>query len=208
LRKQKAKELPATLDLSFASEQWRRLIVTRQNGKPMLIRKHLEVCIFTYLAAELKSGDVAVARSDSYADYREQLLPWIDCAPRVADYCGTLGLPDTAAAFVADLKDRLTQAAATFDRLFPENDQVRISEQGEPILKRIPRQEPSAAGLALEARLLGRLRNLRIHSTPMCACCLPMAPIWGRYRPPGTCAARSAPIRSRISIAGTPTSRS
>jgi len=162
LRKQKAKELPATLDLSFASDQWQRLIVTRQNGKPMLVRKHMEVCIFSYLAAELKSGDVAVARSDSYADYRAQLLPWTDCAPRVDDYCRTLGLPTTATAFVADLKERLRKAAATFDRLFPENDQVRISEQGEPILKRIPRQEPAASALALEARLLGRLpeRNL------------------------------------------------
>jgi TnpA family transposase len=157
LRQQKAKYLPATLDLSFASDQWRRLIQTRQNGKPILVRKHLEVCIFSYLAAELKSGDVAVAGSDSYADYRDQLLPWTDCAPQVADYCRTLGLPDTAATFVADLKDRLIQAAATFDRLFPDNDQVRITEQGEPVLKRVPQQEPSAAALALEARLLGRL---------------------------------------------------
>jgi hypothetical protein len=33
---------------------------------------------------------VAVARSDSYAEYREQLLPWAECAPCVANYCRTL----------------------------------------------------------------------------------------------------------------------
>jgi hypothetical protein len=118
----------------------------------MLVRKHLEVCIFSYLAAELKSGDVAVARSDSYADYREQLLPWTDCAPRVADYCRTLDLPDTAAAFVADLKERLRKAASTFDRLFPENDQVRISEQDRttlPMRYRRPMPRVSSAAISV-----------------------------------------------------------
>src|SRR3989442_15697909 len=75
-RHRTAKLLPATLDLSFASEQWQRLIKARQGKTPMLARKHLEACIFSYLAAELKSGDMAVERSEDYTDYREQLLPW------------------------------------------------------------------------------------------------------------------------------------
>ncbi|MEV0666239.1 hypothetical protein ACIBI3_19840 [Actinomadura luteofluorescens] len=51
---------------AFASLQWRKTV--RDPARPgMLVRRHLEVCVFTYLAAELRSGDIAVAGSDSYA---------------------------------------------------------------------------------------------------------------------------------------------
>ncbi|WP_433204862.1 hypothetical protein ACQP1G_16835 [Nocardia sp. CA-107356] len=45
---------------AFASELWRKVL--RDKRRPgMLSRRHLEVCVFSYLAAELRSGDIAVA---------------------------------------------------------------------------------------------------------------------------------------------------
>jgi hypothetical protein len=87
--------LPATVevDLSFASEQWQRIILVRTDRGRRIARRHFEVCVFSNLANALKSGDVAVRASDAFADYRGQLLSWSECEPRVAEYCQELGIP-------------------------------------------------------------------------------------------------------------------
>jgi hypothetical protein len=44
---------------TFASDLWRKTL--RDKRRPgMLARRHLEVCVFSHLAAELRSGDIAV----------------------------------------------------------------------------------------------------------------------------------------------------
>jgi hypothetical protein len=37
-----------------------------------LVRRHFEVCVFSYLAAELRADDIAVVESESYANLHEQ----------------------------------------------------------------------------------------------------------------------------------------
>ena len=49
------------LDLSFASDLWQRLITDRRRRVPRMVRRQLEVCVFVYLAYELKTGDISVA---------------------------------------------------------------------------------------------------------------------------------------------------
>jgi len=47
---------PRTFDTSFASENWNRAI--RDRGHPgMFVRRHLEACVLTCLAEELRTGD-------------------------------------------------------------------------------------------------------------------------------------------------------
>ncbi|MFI6502465.1 hypothetical protein [Nonomuraea typhae] len=58
---------------AFASVMWRK-ILKDQDRPGMLARRHLEVCVFSYLAAELRSGDIAVAGSVSYANLHGQLM--------------------------------------------------------------------------------------------------------------------------------------
>src|SRR5438874_132931 len=132
------KFLPATLDLSFASGDWQRTVMVRRKHKDCYIRQHLETCVFSYVAAELKSGDLAVRGSEQYADYREQLLTWEACEPKVAEYCQKLGFPDTADEFVEQLRTQLTQVSTEVDRGYPENKELVISEKGEPVLKKTP----------------------------------------------------------------------
>jgi hypothetical protein len=68
------KYLEATIDLSFASGDWQRTVQTRRKHKDWFIRQHLETCVFSYVAAELKTGDLCVRGSEQFADYRDQLL--------------------------------------------------------------------------------------------------------------------------------------
>jgi hypothetical protein len=84
--------LKASIELDFISEQWRKLVVVKQGEKIKFVRRHFEACIFYYLAAELRSGDICVVGSEDYADYREQLLPWSECLPLVDQYCENCGL--------------------------------------------------------------------------------------------------------------------
>ena len=55
------------VDLSFASEQWQRTVLTRTDKGHRIARRHFEVCVFSSLANALKSSDVAVRGSDAYA---------------------------------------------------------------------------------------------------------------------------------------------
>ncbi|MDQ2810199.1 MAG: transposase, partial [Chloroflexota bacterium] len=139
--------LPTGIDLSFASDAWQRLVLVRrrvrQRRKVQIVRRQLEVCVFTYLAHELKTGDLCVAGAEQYADYRTHLLPWNECAPQVADYCRELGFPATPGAFVAHLKAWLIQTAAEVDRAFPDNKQVEFNAKGVPTIKRPPPRLPS-----------------------------------------------------------------
>ena len=147
----------ASVDLAFASELWRRTVEVDTGRGVRLARRHFEVCVFSHLAAALKAGDIAVAGSDTYADYREQFLPWADCEPQVDAYCHELGFPTTGTDSVAQLRAWLTTTAEEVDAGFPANGQVTITERGEPVLKRGPRRQPSVAAEAMEAALLARL---------------------------------------------------
>ncbi len=139
--------LEATLDLSFASQKWLRTVCVQHEGKSCYVRQHLETCIFSYIAAELKTGDLCVMGSEQFADYRSQLLPWKECEPKVAEYCQRLNLPMTAEGFVEHLRTWLTEIAAQVDRTRPANHGLIINERGEPSLKKL-KAKPQPAGLA------------------------------------------------------------
>ncbi|MGH3807722.1 MAG: hypothetical protein ACRDRU_14080, partial [Pseudonocardiaceae bacterium] len=63
------------VDLSFAGEMWQPIL--RDRRRPGRLRRHhVEVCVFAHLAAELRSGDIAVMGSDSYANLHAQLMSW------------------------------------------------------------------------------------------------------------------------------------
>ena len=59
--------LPDEISLDFASYRWQTLIRTRHNKEFVLRRRELEICIFSYLADGLRSGDLFVNGSEEYA---------------------------------------------------------------------------------------------------------------------------------------------
>lgn len=78
--------------------------IKQRVGGWLIHRRHLEACVFSYIATELKSGDICVPGSESYVDYREQLLSWEQCEPLIPEYCRELGFPENADDFVTGLK--------------------------------------------------------------------------------------------------------
>lgn len=154
--------LSAEVDLSFSSETWQKLVLTKHKNQTKMVRRHFEVCVFSYLAAELKSGDIYVFGSESFADYREQLLTWAECEMQVETYCQNLGFPLDAEGFINHLKSWLHEIASSVDGAYPENTSLIINEAGEPVLKRLSRQSLSPSLQALEAIIEERMeeRNL------------------------------------------------
>ncbi|MEU7799756.1 Tn3 family transposase [Micromonospora arborensis] len=146
---------PVELDLSFATENWRKLVVDPRR-RARVIRRHFEACVFSYLAAELRTGDIAVAGSEAYANFMEQLLPMEECEPLVAAYCREAGLPADAAGAVAALRARLEQTVARVDTGFPANTDLRIAG-GRPVLKPRQGKERRQSALDLEMAIHERL---------------------------------------------------
>ena len=70
---------------SFASRDWNIAIRDREHPG-MFVRLHLEACVFTYLAEELRTGDIAVAGADSYASWAGQLISPARCRRAAARF--------------------------------------------------------------------------------------------------------------------------
>lgn len=154
--------LEAADDLTFAGEKWRRMVLKTIDWLPVFDRKHFEVCVFSHLAQELKSGDIAIEGSEEYADYRNQLLDWEECQPLVSDFCTEIGLPETSADFIKQLKEELKNTAARVDKNYPKNAALTIDEKGDLVLKKIVAKEASPRARALEIAVTERMpeRNL------------------------------------------------
>ncbi|WP_205717956.1 Tn3 family transposase [Actinomadura soli] len=139
----------------FASGMWKKIL--RDKGRPgMLVRRHLEVCVFSYLVSELRSGDMAVEGSDSYANLHDQLLSWEECAPLVAKFCAQAGIPAEPKRLTAFFKNKLTTISKGVDTGYPSNTDL-VLEGGRPMLKRRKGVERRPEALALEAAIHERL---------------------------------------------------
>lgn len=155
--------LSAEVNLQFCSERWRKLIVRSSEGEPTINRRYLEMCVFSHLASELKSGDICVVGSEAFADFREHLLPWSQCETRLAEFCAKVDIPATAADCVAELKQRLAETASQLDAAFPDlKSDLAIGAEGAPVLRRLQAQEVPASAIALQSALNRELptRNL------------------------------------------------
>lgn len=146
------------VDLSFASERWVKVVRRPASEGPPTNRRYLEVCVFSYLASELRSGDMCVLGSESFADYRKQLLPWEECLQRLPAYCRKVGLPGTAKDFVASLKTQLEETAQQLDDKFPScRGDVSINEAGEPVLRRVIARDIPPSAISLQTALMQRM---------------------------------------------------
>lgn len=65
------------VDISFATQNWRKAVLDKTRPG-QFVRRHFEAMVFTHLAEELRTGDVAVVGSEEYADWSTQLLAWED----------------------------------------------------------------------------------------------------------------------------------
>lgn len=159
----KTEWIATEVSLSFASERWRKLVRRSHGLGNPTNRRHLEVCVFSHLSSDLRSGDVCIDGSSSFADYRKQLLPWDECQALLPAYCDRVGIADNAKDFVDGLKKLLTDTATEVDKGFPANiGDFTIGSNGEPTVRRSTAREVPASAIALQAAIEARTvpRNL------------------------------------------------
>lgn len=132
----RASYLTEPVDLGFAIHAWRELVIERAQGGDRYRFDFFQACVFSSLANELRSGDIAIVGAIAHGDYRAMLVAAQDCEAPARAHCEQLGVPFEAAEFVAELRERLAQQARATDEAYPENTALVIDESGEPHLKR------------------------------------------------------------------------
>jgi len=135
------------LDLSWIPDKWLKLVTgktTRNVNHTDVQRKYFELCLFTVIAQELKSGDLIIMGSDKYGDFRNQLISWEEYNEQIIEYGELAGILTEPKSLIIELKYWLTAAGKETDKKFPENDQVRI-ENGSLVIQRVKRKPIPAA---------------------------------------------------------------
>jgi hypothetical protein len=84
------------LDLSFVAGKWWPLVTGNKDRGAVVVRidrRYFELCVFSNVMLELKSGDPCVLGSDQFSDYRKQLVSKDKFGRGVALYGGQAGIP-------------------------------------------------------------------------------------------------------------------
>jgi TnpA family transposase len=156
-------DCPATLPLTWIPDKWMKLIrePKDENGMTKLCRRHFEVCAFSQIMWELKSGDLAIVGSEQFSDYRNQLISWQDYEAAVDNYAEQAGISAAPAEFIASIKDWLSDIAQAVDKAFPDNEAVRI-EDGRPVLTRLKKKSEPQRLQRLERLISSHMPHISI----------------------------------------------
>lgn len=150
------------VSLKWIPEKWRKLVTGQRSGTGMEVsRKYFELCVLTETMQELQSGDLFVANSDHFSDYRTQLVNWDQYHAQVEEYGAMLGLQTDPKAFSAALKKSLGDTAARVDAGLPENEHVDLVGT-ELILRKHGKDAPPEALAKIDKILTTRLPEKNI----------------------------------------------
>jgi hypothetical protein len=147
------------LNLSFVAGKWWPLVTGNKDrgvSVSRIDRRYFELCVFSTVMLELKAGDLCVPGSNQFSDYRKELVSEDEFERGVALYGEQAGIPVDGPSFIARLRAQLEAAAKQADDNFPANEYLRI-ENGEPVLKRLPRKPEPEGLLRLEQQLAERM---------------------------------------------------
>ena len=152
------------LTLAWIPDKWWPLVT----GRPRRVarvgavdRRYFELCLFSQLWTELKSGDLAIEGSAAFSDYRDQLVSQEEYDHRVAEYADQVGVSVQRKAFVASLREWLQKVATQTDASFPDNEDLRM-EQDEIILRKLPRRSLPDGFRLVERALRERMPEINI----------------------------------------------
>lgn len=141
------------IDLSFISETWKKFIYVGKREDNVINRRYFELCIFSYLSNELRSGDIFIEGADAFSDYRQQLLSLEECDLLIEDYLQKLNIPTTGKEVVVFLKNNLLKQARKVDNLYPNLSDFIIDEDGIPMIKKVPTLKPSKKTIKLVKKI-------------------------------------------------------
>jgi TnpA family transposase len=134
--------LTPDVDVSFISGKWKKVVFVDEKEK-IVNRRYLELCLFSTLANELRSGDMFIHGADAYSDYRQHLSSLAECEPLMEDYLSRLNIPHKEDDAVTFLQNKLLEKARMVDELYPNLPDFEIDADGTPMLKKTPTAKPS-----------------------------------------------------------------
>ena len=155
-------QLSSDLDLSFAGNNWQKLISKTAPNNDALDQRYLELCIFSTLANNLQSGDVFINGAYAFADYRESLLDMRLCEKQLDEYCKTIGIPSNARNFIIFAQKNLINATDLVDLNYPNIDELSIDKNGRPSLKKREAKKPSKKAIWLVEEIKKRMPKRNI----------------------------------------------
>src|SRR5262249_3474036 len=100
------------LTLSWVPDKWWPLVTGRTRRAPKgsrVDKRYFELCLFSQTWVELKSGDLYVDGSDTFSDYRTQLVSPEEYDQGVEEYAEQVGLPLDGKTFVNRLREWLEE---------------------------------------------------------------------------------------------------
>lgn len=139
----KGKEITQFLDLSWIPDAWLNLITG--NSKKIVSpkkfnRRYFEVCLFSQIMMDLKSGDLYIEGSNNYSDYREQLISLEEYENSIGQYSEQVGIPFESDQFIEYTKNWLNSEIKKTDKSFPSNQYLEI-KNGEQILHKLKKKQ-------------------------------------------------------------------
>ena len=152
------------LDLDWIPQKWWQLITNQKTKKSYpdtINRRYFEMCVFSQVMWELKSGDLYVEDSDAFADYRTQQISWAEYEANIDEFGRLVDLPTEPKAFVAHVKNWLLDITQETDQSFPNNQSVRL-EQGRPVLKRPKKKVDSKKLAQIESLIEDRIKPVNL----------------------------------------------
>ena len=107
------------VDLDWIPQKWWQLITnqkTKQSYPDTINRRYFEMCVFSQVMWELKSGDLYVKDSEAFADYRTQQISWAEYEANIEEFGRLVDLPTEPKAFVAHVKNWLFDIPQEIDQ--------------------------------------------------------------------------------------------
>ena len=119
------------LAISWMPPRWWKAVTGRhRRDVPMVTvdRKYLELCVLSCAMMELKSGDLCVAGSEQFSDYRHQLVKLGGVCPAGRDLLSAGRHCGEPSAVCPGSPDADSRAIRTTDAAFPTNTALTITE--------------------------------------------------------------------------------
>ena len=138
------------LDLSWIPAKWWTLVTgekSRKTTPKQVHRQYLELCVFSHILLELKSGDLYIEGSSAFGDYYRQLLSPKEVEAMLPGYAQQVGLPVEGPVFAQHVKAWLAKTIQETDASFPANSRVVFRKERLVIRREKPQLPKGAAQL-------------------------------------------------------------
>lgn len=115
------------LDLKWIPKKWWSLVTDQPGRSPSpttIHRQNFELCVFSHVLLELKSGDLYIEGSYDYGDYYQQLISWEEYNTNISEYGALLNFPVEPNQFASYVREWLGDTAQKTDEAFPANSEV------------------------------------------------------------------------------------